>query len=471
MFKRYSLKKQFGLTFIVISISTIIAVLITLAMYLSLINFKYANPANYYEKMVPNIKEYVQSHVNEVLNSKNKDKLDKIIPQEGFKYEVINLKDNINYGSLNQCLSIDKFDLLDKINTTDYGKNNLVRIYIPLGNRNTLEGVIALEYKITSTARKMPKGLYKLMNYFLMVSPFVFLILFTMIFGSKLAKNIKEPLIKLIDASNKIKENDLDFNLNYPYNNELGKVISSFEEMRSELKTTLNKQWKDEEEKREMISALSHDLRSPLTVIKGNVELLEDGAYKNEERLLKHLKNINNSTDRAILLVGDLNTLNKIENPNFNLDLEKIVILKFIKDKVDEFKVVAENKGIEVKLINKNISLKEEHIFDKFAISRVLDNIFMNGLRFTEKGGKITIVICKEEDKIKFIIKDDGKGFSKEDLSLALNKFYRGDKARGKNNGNSGLGLYICKVIIEKHKGKISIYNNTPKGAVIEFVI
>lgn len=471
MFKKYSLKKQFVLTFILIIVSSILSVLILTSLYFFLMNIKVINPANHYENMVPKIRSFVDKNSDKVLDENYKDKLDDVIPSEGFLYKVIDFKNNSEYGTLKENITIDKGEILRRLNTTDIDSKNVVNYYLPVIDKNaSITGVVMLRYILKVTPNQIPKSIFKVLTNIIIICPFLFIILYTIIFGSKLSKNINKPLKELIEASKKIKENDLDFTLNYSYDNELGSVIDSFEEMRKQLKITLKNQWNVEEEKRDMISSLSHDLRSPLTLIKGNAQLLEDGAYKNEERLLKYLNIINKSTDRAILLVEDLNTLNKLENPHFKLNLKKVNLKDFLKSKIDEYRILGDQNNIEINLKTENISKDFSYNFDKFNISRVLDNIFMNSLRYTKEGGNITLKVLIKENKLNFIIYDEGKGFTKEDLNLALNKFYRGDKSRQKNSGNSGLGLYICKIIIEKHKGKIHIYNNE-NGAVVEFFI
>lgn len=471
MFKKYSLKKQFISTFVLVLACSMISVLVTVIIGLSLINGKSIKPANYYENMIPKIESYIKSDNIKLLDKDYKNKLDELIPSKGIKYKVIDLDSTISYGTLEKNLD-NKKEIIDRLNTSYVDKKNNVDKYIPIISEDYyLKGAVILNYTLGVSSDNIPQSIISLVSITILVSPFIYIMLFSYLFGRKLAININEPLDKLKWASSKIKGNDLDFDLEYPYNNELGEVITSFDEMKKELKNTLNKQWSMEEERKEIISGLSHDLRSPLTVIKGKVDMLLEGSYKNETRLITYLESINKSTDRAVMLVEDLNTINKLENSKVYISPSDNNIVNFLNEKLEGFRALAHEKAISINLVLADIYNEVVWRFDEAAISRVLDNIITNAIRYTDNNGNIDINIYIKENRLYFKISDTGRGFSDNDLKFALNKFYRGDKARGVGSGNSGLGLYICKVVIEKHNGKIMISNNKNKGANVEFYI
>lgn len=471
MLKKYSIKKQFILTFAMVIISSIVAMIITTTLLLILVSTKQFKEANYYEKMLPEIENYINTENVKLLSRDREEELNKIMPKEGITYRVINLNNNSSYGTIEWNDSRND-KLLYELNKTNVDVKNNVEKFIPLINeKGELEGVIVLKYFLKISSEGMPKLLASFILLLISLSPFIFIILFSYLYGIKLAKNINDPLNKLKMASKKIEVQDLEFNLEYPYNNELGEVIVSFNNMKEALKETLDKQWFMEEERKEIIGGLSHDLRSPLTIIKGKIDLLLEGAYKNEERLILYLKSIDNSTTRAINLVEDLNTINKLENPEFKIELTNNNIEEFLEEKLENIRVLAYNKSIDIDLNKYNIDKNSYYSFDKDAISRVIDNIVVNAIRHTENNGKIEITIEKHDNEIYFRIDDNGRGFTERDLGLALNKFYRGDKSRNSNSGNSGLGLYISRIIIEKHGGEIKLSNNKMKGARIEFSI
>ncbi|NEU05225.1 HAMP domain-containing sensor histidine kinase [Clostridium senegalense] len=471
MLKKYSIKKQFISTFFLALIFSLISFVILFLIFMYILNSNMLYPANYYERQIPKIEDYIMKCGDNILNETEKGNLENIIPTEGIKYKVYNLKNKSSYGNL-QIKDEDNNSILKKLNTVDINAfNNVTKVVPIISNNGTLEGVVYLNYNLKASINPHKKLIGTVLGVVTLLSPFIFIIIYSIIFGRKLSKNLNEPFKQLIEASNKIQVQDLDFKLNYPYDNEIGKLMKSFESMRVELDKTLTKQWETEKEKTDMINALSHDLRTPLTVIKGHVELLQDGSYKNEERLLRYLNSMENSVNRAVLLVEDLNLLSKLENPDFTLQVEQINVKSFLEDKIEEYIPFSNKKNIKLSLNEINIDANTTFFLDRLRISQVLDNIITNGLRFSPEGGKIQIDVEYEKENLFFKVCDSGEGFNEEDLKNIFTKFYRGDKSRRKSTGNSGLGLYISKSLVEKHNGNIKAYNSEDSGAIIEFFI
>lgn len=303
-------------------------------------------------------------------------------------------------------------------------------------------------------------------NFITYVSPYIFIALYSVIFSKIYIKKIDKSPQKIDTFENQ----DINLDINYEDIDEPNKIAESFEKMRVNLKDAFNTQLKSEKEKQDIIQSLSHDLRSPLTLIKGHVELLQSGAYKNEERLKRYLNVIEKSTNRAVALVDDLNVLSKIDDSDFILDKKEVLLDDFINEKFEDYKTLAKEKHLNF-CVNIDSELNDAVVYiDKSQISRVIDNIVTNSFRYVDEGGSIEVDISQnEQDKVVFKIKDSGAGFRKEDLPNVFNRFYKGDKSRANSNGNSGLGLYICKKIIDKHSGEIRVFNEN--GAVVEFSI
>lgn len=473
MFEKHSIKKQFMYSLIsVIVLSLISSFLLSASVLVVSLGKSYFNVNDeeeyeYYDQEVKQIERYIDEKNEELLKNDVKPKLERIINTNKMKYEVVDIENNIIYGNLNEEIFENKDDLIKNINKKDISSHS-TKQYLPITNKNgQLVGCLYLQYEIGSV--EISKNVF---NSFVVlgttyISPFLFIILYTIAFGKRFSKNINNTLEKLISSSEKIQNNDLDFNLSYPYDNELGELTNSFEKMRLNLKETLNKQWKSEKEKREIIQALSHDLRTPLTLVKGNVELLQSGAYKNEEKLKRYLNTIEKSTNRAVLLVEDLNTLAKIDDVDFSLNKEDVFVKDFISEKVEEYKVLLDERNIKLNLKIENMEDNLSIYIDKSQVSRVLDNIITNTLRYVNRS--IEIKVWKDKGNLIVKIKDDGLGFNEKDLDKVFDRFYKGDKSRTKSGGNSGLGLYISKKIIEKHGGYIRAYNEN--GAVIEFML
>ena len=284
------------------------------------------------------------------------------------------------------------------------------------------------------------------------------------LFGRKLRINILVPIRKLTWASKNINNNNLEFELSYDYQNEFQDVIVSFEQMRQTLKESLNEQWKIEQQQKELISSLAHDLRSPLTLIKGHVEMLQDGAYRYEDRCVKYLNVLEGATSRAILLVEDLNLLSQVEQVDFKLTKEGVLVKDFFLSQVSLYEGLAKKRNINLTLNLKDINPCLQIEIDRNQIVRVLDNLVMNAFRYAPHSSTITIHLDSDDYNLYVEVIDEGEGFSDYDLKYGINKFYRGNKARTKDGG-SGLGLYISKRIIDLHDGSLKLTNTLTGGA------
>lgn len=463
-------KRQFIVVFVKILVFSFILSLICFFIWYK--SFNYIRfPANFYENQVKNILEKIDENYEKVLDKDFQESLKEIVPIEGILYQVVDMDGNIVYGTFDEKIIKDKQEVITNINSTiKVGGNSYARISPILDENSNLKGAIVLQYNIKSTQKTDSDILFVLSN-IMLVLPFVFIIIFTIIYAKKLSKEINKPLKMLLDASNKIKNHNLDFTIQYNENNEFSKLCNAFEDMRVNLKNSLIKQWDLEEKRRENIANIAHDLKTPLTIVGTYTEALLDGIIK-KEKTNEYLEVIKRNNSRALVLLKDLNNVSNIENPNFSLKPIKVNIVEFIKSKEKDYKLLCEKKGIDFKLCVEDLRREKiEGKFDIKSLEQVLDNCISNSIRYTGKGDSIIInTVCKD-DVVEFSVVDTGKGFSQEDLKNIFNKFYKGDKSRSFTSGHSGLGMYIAKTIVEKHGGSIKAERNTPKGAIIKFNI
>lgn len=468
--KNKSFKRQFVVTFIKILVLSLIFSALSFFIWLKTFNHIYY-PANYYENQVGDIvKKIYESHDN-VLNKSFEREMNEIIPYKGMRYQVLDSDGNIIYGTLDKKMIENRNDLVTNINSTKPLNGKYFAKIIPILDKDSnVKGAVVLNYSLVSTQKTDSTVLFLLSKSMLFL-PFIYIIVFTLIYAKKLSKEINKPVNILLDASEKIKNQDLDFTIGYDENNEFTKLCNAFEDMRVNLKDSLIKQWDLEEKRRENVESIAHDLKTPLTIVSTYSEALIDGAVK-EEKIKDYIGIIKRNNERALILLDDMNKISNIENPNFILEPIEINIIEFLKLKEKDYKLLCDEKGIDFKI--EIIDLREKNFIDKFdikSLEQVLDNCISNSIRYTEKGESIKLnVLCNDEEII-FSIVDTGKGFSNEDLKNIFDKFYKGDKSRSFTTGHSGLGMYIAKIMIEKHGGNIEAENNNPKGAIIRFNI
>ncbi|EJP6471989.1 HAMP domain-containing histidine kinase [Clostridium botulinum] len=482
--KKASLKTQTISTFLLIIFLSIICTIVTIGAYYYIMYFgenSMLRPDNYYQKQSEKIQQFIVSRGEGILEDKNRLELESLIPKRGIGYQITDLNGKVICGNEKMRIIKNKKQLIESINKTDINSLNKtsflgskVKKYIPIldGNYN-VKGTAIIKYNIETTAKKdKDEKIFHVFERFLVYSPFVYIIVFTIIFTRKLIKSIKQPINEIIDASNKIKEEDLDFEINYKSNNELGKLVSSFEDMKNALKESLNKQWIMEEDRKEMIKAIAHDLKTPITVIQGHVEVLIEGGIKDPIRVEKYLNIIKANTERMGRLISDMNLASEIENKSFDLVPVKVDIIEFLEKKQQDYKVLCKDKNIEFKLLlEKKFNLNREFSIDAERLEQILDNIISNAIRYTPSGKSIITKVKVYNNIIKFIVEDEGTGFNDKELCYVFEKFYRGDSSRSKEKGHSGLGMYIVKILVEKHNGWITAENKEKGGARIKFTI
>ncbi|WBW95601.1 HAMP domain-containing sensor histidine kinase [Oceanirhabdus sp. W0125-5] len=285
-----------------------------------------------------------------------------------------------------------------------------------------------------------------------------------------LSKDIIIPLKKLEEGANKIKEGNLDFELKTKSNNEIGRVIQAFETMRCELKKSVEQQIQYEENRKELISSISHDLKTPITSIKGYVEGIMDGVANSEEKLEKYLQVIYNKSEHMDKLINDLFLFSRLDLNRLPFEMEEVYICRFMDDCINELKLEYSKQNIIINY-NTNVDVNTIVIMDSQKIKRVIFNIVQNAIKFMNKDEKVLNIELREDEILNFVIKDNGIGIEKEQLPLIFDKFYRVDEARNTKVGGTGLGLAIAKQIIDAHKGEIWAESEIEEGTSICFTL
>ena len=286
-----------------------------------------------------------------------------------------------------------------------------------------------------------------------------------LILSSWITKSILIPLELLKNGSNQISKGNLDFEINYNKKDEFGEVCDDFNKMRVQLKLSEEARNRYEEYRKEIINGVSHDLRTPLTSIKGYVEGLQDGIANTEEKKKKYYSAIHTRAIDIENLINSLSSLSSIENEKFKYNFKKIKLGEYLKEKINNYKEELSQKNIK---INLNIIHDDYTLLDEKEFGRVLDNLLENTYKYGKKDNSIVdIKLDKNQEKLQLIFKDNGPGVDKSDLDNIFLSFYRTDKARTNPANGSGLGLSIVKNIIQGHSGTIEAVNN----GGLEFII
>lgn len=285
------------------------------------------------------------------------------------------------------------------------------------------------------------------------------------------ARSIVNPLERLKSSANRIKEGDLDFKVKADTKDEIGELCSTFEEMRARLKESLETQLQYEKNRRELVSNISHDLKTPITAIKGYVEGIRDGVADNPEKLKRYIDTIHSKTEDVDRLINELFLYSKLDLNKFPFNYSIINIKSYLLDLTDEIRFDLREKNIELNYkedIEGNIVVSA----DSQQLKRVFMNIVDNGVKYMDKEhGAIDIFARDKGDIIEVEIRDNGQGIPDKSLEFIFDRFYRADESRNTLIGGSGLGLSIARKIIEEHGGTMWAESEEGTGTSIFFTL
>ena len=326
-------------------------------------------------------------------------------------------------------------------------------------------------YDISITDSADSQGRVHVMAKDLFISAFVILISVALVVGLWVYRSIAVPLVKLKKATQNIKEGNLDFVLDVEGKDEFSELCQDFEEMRRRLKESTEEKSLIEKENRELISNISHDLKTPITAVKGYVEGIMDGVADTPEKMDRYVRTIYNKTNEMDHLINELTFYSKIDTNRIPYTFSKLNVEDYFEDCSEEVGLELETRGIE--LVYANYVEKDVMVIaDGEQIRRVIHNIISNAIKYMDKPkGIIQIRIKDVGDFIQIEIEDNGKGIGPKDLPYIFDRFYRTDVSRNSSKGGSGIGLSIVKKILEDHVGKVWATSRLGIGTIMYFVL
>ena len=267
--------------------------------------------------------------------------------------------------------------------------------------------------------------------------------------------HIFSPLINLGEAVRQITEGNLDFSLEFDAYDEIGELSRNFEEMRIRLRQNEEQKLLADKNNRELISNISHDLKTPITAIKGYVEGIMDGVASSPEKIDKYIRTIYNKANDMDKLIDELTFYSKIDTNGIPYNYKVISVVDFFTDCAKEVGLDMESMNIDF-YFNNNVDRDTFIVADVEQMKRVVNNIISNSVKYMDKDDpKIGISLLDEGDFVRIDINDNGIGISSEDLPYIFDRFYRTDSSRNSSKGGSGIGLSIVRKIVEDHGGRI----------------
>ncbi len=446
--KGKSLKLVFFEYLISIVVAVAISVVISLLIYGSLFATGFIVASDYTEDLIIENK-------NKIRESENFN--EKLLPEKT-KYIFISktehiLKTNMNTEEEQKAIKFHKGDLFNSESSS----------YMEIERK---DGIVIVNYSLKPyyenawMNRNFPD-----VNIFLLVILIALCILAIFIATLFWANKVSNELKPMLKASEKISKKDLDFKIETTDIKEFNVVLNSLDSMKIALEQSLKKEWVNAEMRKNQISSLTHDLKTPLSIVQGNAQLLkETNLDAEQEQLVDYIiKNSKRLTD----YIKTLMIVNKTDNLT-EITLQEV----HSKDMANSITQIAYQICIANNRKLKNtIEINDRKIkIDQNLIERAVSNIIINSIEYSPDGTDIELSISENEKFLEIKISDQGKGFTKSDLKNATEQFYRGDNSRNSTN-NFGMGLFIADKIMNLHKGKLLLSNKKERGAVVTLEI
>ncbi len=322
-------------------------------------------------------------------------------------------------------------------------------------------------YLVTEVSSLFPEFRSILGNILLVVV--IVLVITAILLTSWLYSSILKPLSVLQKATRSIQEDNLDFSLEVTGNDEISELCKDFEAMRLRLKETSEEKVQYDQENKVLISNISHDLKTPLTAVKGYCEGILDGVASSPEKLEKYVRTIYNKANDMEKLIDELTLYSKIDTNRIPYHYTKIRVKDYFEDCVEELAMDLEAQNVELTYSN---YLEDDVVIigDTEQLKRVVNNIISNSMKYMDKKkGFINLRIRDDGDFVQVEIEDNGKGIAAKDLPYIFDRFYRADSSRNSGTGGSGIGLSIVRKIIEDHGGRIWATSKEGTGTIMHF--
>ena len=324
-------------------------------------------------------------------------------------------------------------------------------------------------YFVISFAEILPQ--IKKLLFDTMISVIIILILTSGAFTMWIYRSTVRPINKLRLATNNIKNGNLDFDMDVEGNNEFAELCKDFDNMRKRLKYNAEENVRRDSESKELISNISHDLKTPITAIKGYVEGIMDGVADTDEKMDRYIRTIYTKACDMDNLINELTFYAKVDSDKINYNFIKLNLTEYFNDCIDEIGVDLESRNIELKYINE-LDKETAIVADPEQFKRVINNIINNSMKYMEiNNGVVEIHLYNEGDDVHIDISDNGKGISPKDIGHIFDRFYRSDTSRNSRTGGSGIGLSIVKKIIIDHGGSITAESIPYEKTTIKIIL
>ena len=361
-----------------------------------------------------------------------------------------------NYQLIETTLDENELEQAMRYATTGASDQNLQKRYLLVTRENeyvVLQYYIGAQYTNEWLNEHLPSP--DILLIVLIAAGGIFVCLFL---TTRFAKKLRLQLVPLFEATSEVAKQNLDFEVGHSNIKEFEDVLASFSRMKENLKSSLEQQWKAEQMQKEQIAALAHDLKTPLTVIQGNADLISETELDEEQRL--YAEYISNSSEQMQLYIRTLIDISRAAT-GYQLHMENVDLPAYVEQLRGQIDALCQTKKI-------GLQMEIEHLpallsADKLLLERAIMNVVNNALDYSPQDSYISISITGNKGCLQISVTDAGPGFSQEDLLHAEEQFYMADHSRS-SNLHFGMGLFITKSIVQQHGGQLILNNSKKTG-------
>ena len=361
-----------------------------------------------------------------------------------------------NYQLIETTLDENELEQAMRYATTGASDQNLQKRYLLVTRENeyiVLQYYIGAQYTNEWMNEHLPSPDILLIVLIAAGGLFVCLLLTT-----RFAKKLRLQLVPLFEATSEVAKQNLDFEVGHSNIKEFEDVLISFSHMKESLKASLEQQWKAEQMQKEQIAALAHDLKTPLTVIQGNADLISETELDEEQRL--YAEYIGCSSEQMQLYIRTLIDISRA-TIGYQLHRENIDLPAYVEQLREQINALCQTKKIELQMEIENLPAALSA--DKLLLERAIMNVVNNALDYSPQDSSISISMIGNKGSLEISVTDAGPGFSQEDLLHAEEQFYMADHSRS-SDLHFGMGLFITKSIIRQHGGQLILSNSEKTG-------
>ena len=350
-------------------------------------------------------------------------------------------------------------------NFNDYLNENSITVAVPIKNGETIEGVVLLHSPVKYMSSALKSGIYTL----------VFSILAALILAGIsavwLSISFTKPLNKIRNTTTELAKGNYEVTTQVNQSDEIGELAKSIDKLALQLDKSSKESERFEKMRQNFIANISHELRTPITVIRGSIEAICDGIISDSEQLKDYNEQILSDSIHLQRLVNDLIDLTKLQNTDFSIDKSTINLLEIINDAVRSMKQISTKKGVKINFSAENAIEEDRYLFvgDYQRIRQMIIIVLDNAIKFSNENQKVDILLKKENKKYELKICDSGRGIDPENIGEIFNRYHKSNTEENKNG--MGLGLAIAKEIALRHNIEIFVKSVPNIKTVFTFLI